>query len=75
MIFSLLLTVDVEVGYEQTSYTITDLRQSVEMCVSSKLRGASASFSITIMTTVAGEFQTLLKKLGSSCVTIANTLQ
>ena len=45
-----------KVGYEHTSYTISDVRHPIEMCVGSKLIGVEASFAINITTT--SEFTT-----------------
>ena len=41
---------DVEVGYEQTSYTISELNNSVEICVQSTSPGISAEYDIIVQT-------------------------
>ena len=39
-----------EVGYEQTSYTISELNNSVEICVQSTSPGISAEYDIIVQT-------------------------
>ena len=39
-----------EVGYEQTSYTISELNNSVEICVHSTSPGISAEYDIIVQT-------------------------
>ena len=75
----ILAAADVEVGYEQTSYTISDIRHPIEMCVGSNLQGVQASFSINI--TTISEFKTfslLLRLLYSvyyRCICVMQALQ
>lgn len=56
-----LYTTDLEIGYEHTSYTISDIRDSIEMCVTSALQGVEANSVVNISTqTIAGELYILL---------------
>ena len=50
VILFILYDLDVEVGYEQTRYTISELNNSVEICVQSTSPGISAEYDIIVQT-------------------------
>ena len=49
--------IDVMVGFELTSYTISELRNSEEICINSNSSGISAKFEINIKTNLTSEFR------------------
>ena len=62
---------DVEVGYEQTSYTISELNTSVDICVQSTSPGISAEYDIIVQTQhVTSELKLQSMIVSSSAKTI-----
>ena len=60
-----------EVGYEQTSYTISELNNSVEICVQSTSPGISAEYDIIVPTQhVTSELKLQSMIVSSSAKTI-----
>ena len=49
--------IDVKVGFELTSYTISELRNSEEICINSDSPGISAEFEINVKTNLTSEFR------------------
>ena len=49
--------IDVMVGFEQTSYKISELRNSEKICINSNSSGIPAEFEINIKTNLTSEFR------------------
>ena len=49
--------IDVMVGFTQTSYRISELRNSTEICINSNPLGISVEFEINVNTNLTSEFR------------------
>ena len=49
--------IDVKVGFELTSYTISESRNSEEICINSSTSGIPAEFEINVKTNLTSEFR------------------
>ena len=49
--------IDVMVGFEQTSYRLSELRNSEEICINSNSPGISAEFEIHVKSNLTSEFR------------------